>query len=187
MILDYNKVNDLDRYKIMSDTVIPRPIAWIVTEDEGVINAAPFSYFIPLSSNPATLIVSIGQKSPNIPKDTLSNILKNKKATICFANTDNLEKLKLSATPLEKNQSEVEEYAIQTQKVLEDFPPMISSSQSAFFCEYYKTVELPGKTTPVILEIKKQFIEDERLDENMHVHVENVGRSGAFFSAMLKI
>jgi flavin reductase (DIM6/NTAB) family NADH-FMN oxidoreductase RutF len=187
MILNYDEVNDLDRYKIMSDTVIPRPIAWIVTEDEGVINAAPFSYFIPLSSNPATLIVSIGQKAPGIPKDSLANILKTKRATICFANKENLEKLKLCSTPLDKNQSEVEEYSIQTQKLLEEYPPMISSSQSALFCEYYSTVELPGVTTPVILEIKKQFIEDGRLDEKMHVHVDNVGRSGAFFSAMVQI
>ncbi len=64
---------------------------------------------------------------------------------------------------------------------------MISSSQAAFFCEYYSTVELPGKTTPVILEIKKQYIEDGRLDEKMHVSVENIGRSGAFFSAMVKL
>ncbi len=66
MIIDYKDVNDLNRYKIMSDTVVPRPIAWIVTEDEGVINAAPFSYFIPLSSNPALVIVSIGQKRKKV-------------------------------------------------------------------------------------------------------------------------
>lgn len=187
MILDYKDIEDTNRYKIMSDTVIPRPIAWIVTEDNGVINAAPFSYFIPLSSNPATLIVSIGQKTIGVPKDSLANILKTKKATICFANEENLEKLKLCSNPLDKNQSEIEEYSIETQRLLKNFPPMISSSQSALFCEYYKTVELPGKTTPVILEIKKQFIEDERLDEKMHIKVENIGRSGAFFSAMVKL
>ncbi|WP_024955054.1 flavin reductase family protein [Sulfurospirillum arcachonense] len=187
MILDYEKINELDRYKVMSDTVVPRPIAWIVTEDDGIINAAPFSYFIPLSSNPATLIVAIGEKTPGVPKDTLANIQKNKKATICFPNKDNLEKLKLSATPLSKEQSEVIQYHIETQKLLKDFPPMISSSQSALFCNYYSTVQLPGKTTPIILEIKKQFIEDNRIDENSHIHVENVGRCGAFFSAMVKI
>ena len=53
MILDYKDIDDLNRYKIMSGTVIPRPIAWIVTDDDGVLNAAPFSYFIPISSNPA--------------------------------------------------------------------------------------------------------------------------------------
>jgi len=187
MILDYKDIDDMNRYKIMSNTVTPRPIAWIVTEDDGVVNAAPFSYFIPLSSNPATVIVSIGQKSQTIPKDTLANILKHKKATICFANKDNIEQLKLCATPLEKEDSETEKYNIEVQKVLEDFPPMISSSQSALFCDYYSTVELPGKTTPVILEIKKQFIEDDRIDENQHIQVDNIGRNGACFSAMVKL
>lgn len=187
MIIDYKDVEDLNRYKIMSDTVVPRPIAWIVTEDDGVLNAAPFSYFIPLSSNPATLVVSIGQKEDGIPKDSLANILKTKKATICFANKDNVEHVIKSSLPLVKDESEIDKFEIDVQKVLEDFPPMISSSQSALFCEYYDTVNIPGKTTPVILEIKKQFIEDHRIDEKSHVYVDNVGRSGAYFKAMVDL
>jgi flavin reductase (DIM6/NTAB) family NADH-FMN oxidoreductase RutF len=187
MIIDYNEVNDLNRYKIMSDTVVPRPIAWIVTEDEGVVNAAPFSYFIPLSSNPATLIVSIGQKDDGSAKDSLHNILKHKKATICFVNKDNVEDVKLCATGLHKDESEIEKFNIEVQKVLEDFPAMIASSQTALFCEFHSKVELEGKTTPVILEIKKQYLEEGRLDEKSHVHVENVGRSGAFFKAMVDL
>ncbi|ADG94641.1 conserved hypothetical protein [Arcobacter nitrofigilis DSM 7299] len=187
MILDYEKIDDLTKYKIMSDTVVPRPIAWIVTEDNGILNAAPFSYFIPISSNPATLIVSIGIKDDGTPKDSLANILKTKKATICFANKDNVDKVKLCSTMLKKEQSEIKEYDIEVQKILEDFPPMICSSQSALFCEYYDTVKIPGKTTPLILEIKKQFIEDDRINEKMHVNVENIGRSGAFFKAMVDL
>lgn len=187
MIIDYKDINDLNRYKIVSDTVVPRPIAWIVTEDNGVINAAPFSYFIPISSNPATLIVSIGEKEPGVPKDSLHNILKHKKATICFVNESNMEQVKKCAMPLGKDESEVTAFEIDVQKPLEDYPPMISSTQSALFCDYYSTVELPGVTTPIILEIKKQFIEDGRLDEKSHVHVENVGRCGAFFKAMVNL
>lgn len=187
MILDYADVEDLNRYKLMSDSVVPRPIAWIVTEDDGVINAAPFSYFTPLSSNPATLIVSIGKKDSGINKDSLSNILKTKKATICFVNKENVEDVKNCAFPLEKEESEVEKFNIEVQRVVEDFPPMIASTQTAFFCEYYDTVNLPGKTTPVILEVKKQFVEDDRLDKKFHVHVENVGRVGAYFKAMVEI
>lgn len=187
MILDYKDVNDLNRYKIMSDTVVPRPVAWIVTEDDGVINAAPFSYFIPLSSNPATLVVSIGQKEKDVPKDSLANILKTKKATICFVNKDNVEDVKKCALPLEKDESEIEKFEIDVKRVLEDYPPMISSTQSAMFCEYYDTVKLPGKTTPVILEIKHQFIEDERIDEKSHVYVDNLGRSGSYFKAMVDL
>lgn len=91
MILDYKDVNDLDRYKIMSGSIVPRPIAWIVTDDDGVLNAAPFSYFIPISTNPALVIVAIGKKDDGSPKDSLANILKTKKATICFPNKDNIE------------------------------------------------------------------------------------------------
>ncbi len=187
MIIDYKDVNDLNRYKIMSDTVVPRPIAWIVTEDDGVINAAPFSYFVPLSSNPAVVIVSIGIKEEGVPKDSLHNILKNKKATICFVNKDNTEDVKLCANMLDKNESEIEKFQIDVQKPLEDFPPMISSTQTALFCEFYQKVDIPGKTTPIILEVKKQYIEDGRLDERYHVYVENVGRSGAFFKAMVDL
>lgn len=187
MLLDYQNMEDLDRYKVMSGTVVPRPIAWIVTEDEGIINAAPFSYFIPLSSNPATLVVSIGKKSDGSLKDTLANILKTQKATICFANKDNLEELKLCANPLAKNKSEIETYSIAVVKVLEDFPPMISSSQSALFCTFYDTIKMPSETTPVILEVKKQFIEDARIDEKMHITVENIGRVGASFAALVTL
>lgn len=89
--------------------------------------------------------------------------------------------------PLDKKESEIKTYEIDVQKPLEDFPAMIASTQTALFCEFYKTVELPGNTTPVILEVKKQFIEDGRLDEKSHVHVENVGRSGAYFKAMIDL
>ena len=187
MTLDYKDINDLDRYKIMSGTVVPRPIAWIVTEDEGIINAAPFSYFIPLSSNPATLVVSIGKKEDESPKDSLANILKTKKATICFANESNLEKLKLCATSLAKNESEIEKYDIEVSRVLEEFPPMITSSQSALFCEFHSTIELGGETTPVILEIKKQYIQDECINDKLHVKMDNIGRVGVSFAKLVSI
>lgn len=184
MILNYDEVNKLNRYKLMSDTVVPRPIAWIVTEDEGVLNAAPFSYFTPLSSDPAVVVVSIGHKDDGSQKDSLANILKTKKATICFVNNQNSEDAKNTANSLPKDDGEIEKYKIDTKKVLEDFPPMISSSQSALFCEFYEKIDIPGKTIPVLLEIKQQFIEDERLDERFHVKVDNLGRCGAYFKKM---
>jgi flavin reductase (DIM6/NTAB) family NADH-FMN oxidoreductase RutF len=34
-----------DRYKLLSGIVVPRPIALVTTLDNGVVNAAPFSFF----------------------------------------------------------------------------------------------------------------------------------------------
>lgn len=187
MILDYKDINDLNRYKIMSGTVIPRPIAWIVTEDDGVLNCAPFSYFIPISSNPALVLVAIGQKDDGTPKDSLANILKTKKATICFAKKEDAELVQKCATPLGKEESEIEKFEISVKKELEEYPPMISTTQSALFCEYYDTYEIPGDTTPVILEVKKQFIQDDKINERNHVFIDNIGRCGVTFKALVDL
>jgi flavin reductase (DIM6/NTAB) family NADH-FMN oxidoreductase RutF len=187
MILDYKNIDDLNRYKIMSGTVIPRPIAWIVTEDEGVLNAAPFSYFIPISSNPALLIVSIGKKDDGSPKDSLANILKTKKATICFVNKDNVDKVQKCAMPLGKDESEIEKFEIDVKNVMDGYPPMIASSQSAMFCEYYDTYNISGDITPVVLELKYQYIDDDRINERNHVNVENLGRCGVSFKALVDL
>lgn len=187
MILKYKDLDPSRRYKVMSGSVIPRPIAWIVTEDEGVVNIAPFSYFTPLSSNPATVVVSIGHKKDSTPKDTLANIYKHKKATICFVKEAHLEKMKLSAQPLEKNISEADCYDIDMHKVLCDYPPIVKDTHSAMFCDFYSKVELPGKTIPVILEIKKQYFLDEKIDNDLNVFLENVSRVGKEFALNKKI
>src|SRR5574344_893869 len=158
MILDYKDINDLDRYKIMSGSIVPRPIAWIVSEDDGVLNAAPFSYFIPISTNPALVIVAIGKKDDGSPKDSLANILKTKKATICFPNKDNVELVQKCAAQLPKDQSEIEKFEIDVRKEMQSYPPIISSTQTALFCEYYDTHNVGGDATRVILKINFQYI-----------------------------
>lgn len=187
MILEYKNIDNVNRYKLMSDTVIPRPIAWIVTENDGLINAAPFSYFTPISSDPATLIVSIGHKEDGSQKDSLSNILKHKKATICFANIDNLEDLKKCAISLKNDESETDTFNIDTKRILEDYPPMIESSHSALFCDFYSKIDIPGKTVPLVLELKFQYIQDERINEKNHITLENIARCGSYFKSMSPI
>ncbi len=187
MLLDYEKLNAKEIYKVMSQTIIPRPIAWIVTQDGGVVNAAPFSYFTPLSSNPPSVIVSIGHKADMSPKDTLANIRKTKKATICFVNEQNLENMKSSAAPHAKDESEVEFYNIPIKKVLEGYPPIVATAQSAMFCDFRSEVALSGDTIPIILEIKQQYIEDELLNDKLDIKLSNIARVGKKFAKMLDI
>ena len=78
MILDYKDINDLDRYKIMSGSIVPRPIAWIVTDDDGVLNVAPFSYFYSYFYKSCISNCCYWKKDDGTLKDTLANILKTK-------------------------------------------------------------------------------------------------------------
>jgi flavin reductase (DIM6/NTAB) family NADH-FMN oxidoreductase RutF len=162
MVLEYSELGLKERYQLMAQTAVPRPIAWIVTEAEGVVNIAPFSYFTPLSSNPPTLVVSIGHKPDGTPKDTLSNIRQERCCTICMVKPEQMRQMHFSSKVLDHAVSEAEEFHIPLRKVAENFPPMVDGSPVAFFSEFYEEVELRGsKTVPLILSVTKQYIDDE--------------------------
>jgi len=168
MKIDFEELDSKEIYKIISHNIIPRPIAWIITHDEedDILNIAPFSYFTPLSSNPPCVVVSIGHKDDGIPKDTLVNIRKYHKCTICLVEEDNLKKMHYSSKSLPKNISECEEYDIKTEKKFDDYPPMVKDTGCAFFCEFMQEIDLDGSSTrPMILKIKHAYI-DKKDDEN---------------------
>lgn len=162
MIIDYSTQNGLQKYNLMGSSVIPRPIAWISTTNEDrSINLAPFSYFTPLSSEPATLIVSIGHKKNGELKDTLKNLRRTKKCTINIATPEFLEELHQSSFSYEYNESEVEKIGIGIDIIQKDYPAIVKGVPIAFFCDFHSTVELDGKTTPTIVEIKAQYLDDD--------------------------
>lgn len=166
MKIDFDELDQKEIYKVMSTEIIPRPIAWIVTQnEEGVVNIAPFSYFAPLSSNPPSVIVSIGHKVDGLPKDTLLNIRTSGKCTICMVDERHLKKMHYSSKPLGGDISEAEEFNIKTEVKFDDFPPMIEDTTRVFFCEFMQEVDLEGTSTiPLILRIKKAYI-DKKHDE----------------------
>jgi len=186
MIIDYQEIEPSLRYKLTAQSVIPRPIAWIVTEN-GVVNVAPFSYFTPLSSNPPTLMVSIGHKSDGSPKDTLRNIRETKKCTVCVGDISQLKKMHYSSKELDKNISEADCFDIDLVYIDKDFPPMIKDVPVAFFCKFYQEIELKeSKTIPVILEIKKEYIDKGIVTdkEKFHIDFTPIARIGAHYSTL---
>ena len=76
MIIDFEQLDKPDAYALMTQALIPRPIAWIVSANgTGSFNLAPFSYFTGVCSTPPLLVVSIGKKRDGTRKDTWVNIL----------------------------------------------------------------------------------------------------------------
>jgi len=187
MLFDYTTLQALDKYKLMSQTIIPRPIAWVVTEDEGVINIAPFSYFTGLSSNPPTMIISVGHKSDGMPKDTLANLRKHKKCTVCMVKPEQLEAMHFSSKEMAHSESEATTFNIPIQHLIDGFPPMVEGSPVAFFCELYQEIDLKGsKTIPLIVEIKQQFIDESCIQdqERLAISYEPVARVGKSYALL---
>ncbi len=187
MIFDLQKDKTLNEtYKLMAQTIIPRPIAWVVTEDDGVVNIAPFSYFIGLSSEPASVLISVGHKADGTPKDTLANIRKYKKCTICMVDEQNLEKMHFSSKALDKDLSESEVFGIKTTKMNDNYPPMIDGVSCAYFCDFNQEIDLGGGSTiPLVLNVKEIFVKDENITDKERLTIEfnpvaRIGKSYAF-------
>ena len=190
MLFDLDKDKKVNEtYKLMAQTIIPRPIAWVVTEDEGVINIAPFSYFIGLSSDPASVLISVGHKADGTPKDTLSNIRKHQKCTICMVAEKNLEKMHFSSKALDKEVSEAEVFDIGTERFLEGYPPKIKGVPSAYFCELNQEIDLGGGSTiPLVLNVKQIFVDDAVITdkERLTISFDPVARTGKHYAFLGK-
>ncbi len=64
---DFTALSERERYKLMIGTIIPRPIALVTTVDEeGRINAAPFSFFNCLSADPPILALGVENSSGHV-------------------------------------------------------------------------------------------------------------------------
>lgn len=185
MLFDYAETTSADIYKLMAQSVIPRPIAWVVTEKEGIVNAAPFSYFTPLSSHPAAMIVSIGHKSDGTPKDTLQNLRETGKCTVCITTPEHLSPMHFSSKELEANISEAAHFDIPLSAHVVGYPPMVAGTPVAFACDFHSEVALEGsKTVPVVLQIRYQFVDDRCLKDREHLVIDfealaRVGKSYA--------
>jgi flavin reductase (DIM6/NTAB) family NADH-FMN oxidoreductase RutF len=186
MLIDFKEKTPTERYFLMANSVIPRPIAWIATQGE-VLNLAPFSYFTPLSSEPPTMVISIGHRPDGTPKDTLRNLREDKRCVISIIDHDHFEAMHLSSKPLDEKESEAATFDIATKEVIEGYPAMPEGIKVAFFCEYLQEIELKGsKTIPVIVEIKHLYLDDQIITdrEKMKVAFGAVARTGSGYASL---
>ena len=163
-IIDFNQIEPTERYKLMAGNIIPRPVAWIVTENNGIINIAPFSYFTGVSSKPPLLMVSIGRNKKGLdePKDTFKNIKKTEKASVCLVPLEMVEIMDKTGEVLPAGESEAEKFGIELERIDENFPPVIKGCKRAFLTTLYGTFENEEMATvPFFLKIEKMIMDGE--------------------------
>jgi flavin reductase (DIM6/NTAB) family NADH-FMN oxidoreductase RutF len=74
--IDPAQNRQVDNYKLIIGSVVPRPIAFVSTQSpDGILNLAPFSFFNGVCSNPPTVLFCPGIRGTDgKKKDTLLNI-----------------------------------------------------------------------------------------------------------------
>ncbi|WP_194435085.1 flavin reductase family protein [Vibrio fluminensis] len=163
MNIDMSTLSSAEAYHLMTQTVVPRPIAWVLTESStNNYNLAPFSYFTAVSSSPPLLMFSVGNKPGGEPKDTVRNVIETGKMVIHIASADLAEQVTQTAATLPHGMSEVD--AVELSLVpIEGFElPRLQTCSIAFACCLYEVKQI-GDTAQhlVFAEIEHVYIDSK--------------------------
>ena len=166
MLIEFSQYSANQVYHIMTQSLIPRPIAWVLTENTtGDYNLAPFSYFTPLSSKPAVLMISVGQKSDQSDKDTWANIERTERFTVHIASSNLLADLNESSRELARNDSELKRLGLTIDH--DQGFARIAEAPVAYDCCLHDAQLLKGSKQQLIFaEVKQAFVADHCVQED---------------------
>lgn len=110
--IDASLNTERENYKLLTGTILPRPIAFVTTRNEnGSINGAPFSYFNVVSADPPLISLAV-QRRQGTPKDTARNILREKEFVVHGVDGENVVEINRTAASLPPEESELEGSAL---------------------------------------------------------------------------
>lgn len=163
MIIDVSELKPAQVYFQMIQTLIPRPIAWVLSEIEhGKYNLAPFSYFNAVCSNPPLIMLSVGKKPDGSFKDTRVNIEQRREFVVHIAHRDMLEDLNQSSATLAADISELDLLKLETATFEGSRLPRIKACKIAYACECYQIHELGSTPQSIIYgKVNHVYIDDE--------------------------
>ncbi|QIH74825.1 flavin reductase family protein [Macrococcoides canis] len=176
MHIDPTQQKERDNYKLMIGSIIPRPIAFITSQsEEGVVNAAPFSYFNIVTSNPPMISVSI-QRKDGVQKDTARNILQGESFVVHIVSKSFVEEMNKTAAVLPPNESEID----LTTLTLEDSKvvavPTIQEAKVAMECvlEHHVTLGKDNQAVDHIIGKIVNFNIDDTLVDNFRIDAQQL-------------
>lgn len=161
MRFDMSQMAGQDRYKILASSIVPRPIAWIVSMSaDGVRNAAPFSFFNMMGSNPPTVALGFLAQEGGL-KDTVANILATGELVINLVDEDNAEAMNLTCIDAPAGVDETVLAGLELLPSETVAPPRIASAPVSMECKLLTSVETGPHQVIVIAEINIVHIRDE--------------------------
>ncbi len=166
----YFNLSELDgrrTYKLMTSTVVPRPIAWVVSQDAGGrLNAAPFSFFGLMSGDPPLLCIGVGARDGKA-KDTGAN-LRNGGEFVCnLVSCELLEAMNVTAIEFGPEVNELEAAQLQTMASVHVAPPRIAIAPVSFECRVTQIIEFaPERWLIIAVPLAAHIRDDAVIDKD---------------------
>ena len=177
MHFDMHSLEPRNRYKLLTGIVVPRPIALVTSLDlEGRVNAAPFSFFNAMGSDPPLVAFS-----PGMTKHTYRNIRGTQEFVVSMVSEDIAQAMNITATDFPEGENELEHAGLSTAASHRVKPPRIAQSSASLECRVNTILEI-GNNRVVIGEVLVIHIRDELVDpERFYVktnELHTIGRMG---------
>ncbi|WP_336774900.1 flavin reductase family protein [Paenibacillus sp. MMO-58] len=172
--IDAETLSERENYKLLTGTVIPRPIALVTTLSEnGVLNAAPFSYFNIVTADPPLISVSV-QRKRGIRKDTSRHAIARGEFVVHIADESYVEKLNATAASLPPEESEVTLAGLTAVPSERISVPGIAEAKVRLECVLEKAIPLGGTAEAptvdlLIGRVVRYHLHESIIDERNHV------------------
>ena len=170
---DLDAMGKGDAYKLLASVILPRPIAWVVSRDNaGEVNAAPYSFFNIVSSDPPLVAISIAAAPDRNLKDTLSNIRERGEFVVNMVPEELAEAMNLTATnaPKGTDETKVAGLAMAACKLVD--VPRIEGSPVALECKLFDTLQPGGSTVIVLGRIVFVHVRSSAFEDEAKLHID---------------
>jgi flavin reductase (DIM6/NTAB) family NADH-FMN oxidoreductase RutF len=174
-------------YKLLAGTILPRPIAFVSTQDtQGIRNLAPFSFFTVASANPPIVVFCPMFRPPNakqLPstKDTLANITATKEFVLNIVSEEFVDKMNQAAAEVPPD---VDEWQLSGLTPIASelvAPPRVGESRMQMECRLVQMVSASDKPLGGMLvlgEVLRFHVADEIINEELSIDPEKLNAVG---------
>lgn len=172
MLFDVDRLDDSHIYKLMTATVIPRPIAWVVSRGAaGRLNAAPFSFFNVMSGAPPVVCIGVGVRD-GMPKDTARNAIETGEFVVNLVPRSLVEAMNLTAADFAADVDELALAGLRTEPSARIGVPRIAGSPVAFECTLMQHLDLGRSRMLLVGSVVAVQIEDRFVKDADRCHVD---------------
>ena len=162
-----------DSYKLLASVILPRPIAWITSIDgQGMVNAAPFSFFNIVSSDPALVAVSFSSAPDRNEKDTLANIRATGQFVVNMVSEELAEAMNITATNSPRGVDELDLAGLAAAASTDVAPPRIAASPVSLECVHFQTIEPGGASVIVLGRIVRAHVATNAFEDLSRLHID---------------
>lgn len=180
---DFADLSAREAYKVMIGTIVPRPIAWVTTiSPDGVVNAAPYSFFNCLSADPPILALGVENKPDRSFKDTAWNIRMTECFTVNIVDRANVEAMSATAAGFAPDVDELQVAGLTAVAGDRVACPRIAEAPVAFECERYLGISVSSAREIILGRIVRAHIREDIIDPasfySDHEKLDALGRMG---------